>query len=360
MVPGALALIARAYPAETRGRAIGIWASASAITTAAGPILGGALLSLGPPETWRAIFLVNLPLGAAALWLLGTRVAQDARGRAAARLDVPGAALATAGLACLAFALTEAEHGGPPGAGELALGAAGVALLAAFVRVERRAAAPMLPMDLFARPGFAAANAVTFALYFALSAILFFLPMTAIAGWGVSPLTAALAFAPLSVLIGAFSPRIGRLADRTGPRPWIAAGTATAGAGYAAMALAAPAQAFWAGLMPGALLMGLGMMLVVAPLSTAVMAAAGEDSAGAASGVNNAVSRVAGLIAVAAMGPVAAAAYAGAGGPASFGAPSDMAGHAAASAAAFSAVAGLAALSALAAAALAWAGLRRP
>jgi MFS family permease len=183
--------------------------------------------------------------------------------------------------------------------------------------------------------------------------------MTVIAGWGVSPLTAALAFAPLSALIGLFSPRIGKLADRTGPRPWIAAGTAIAGAGYGAMALAAPAQTFWTGLMPGALLMGLGMMLVVAPLSTAVMAAAGEDSAGAASGVNNAVSRVAGLIAVAAMGPVAAAAYAASGGPGSFGAPSDGPGHASASAAAFSAVAGLSALCALAASALAWTGLRR-
>ena len=361
MVPGSLALIARAYPEAERGRAIGIWAAASAVTTAGGPVLGGAILALGP-EAWRAIFLVNLPLGGVALWLLLAHVARDRAAAAPAAVDWPGAALVTGGLGCIALALTASEHGGAPGPRDLALAAAGLGLLGLFLLVERRAPAPMLPLDVFARPGFAAVNAVTLTLYFALSTILFFLPMTVISGWGRPPLAAAFVFVPLSALIGALSPGFGRLAGRWGARRFIAGGAAVAGLGYLAMAAAAPAQAFWSGMVPAALLMGLGMALVVAPLSTAVMASAGAGRAGVASGVNNAVSRTAGLLAVAAMGPVAATAYGAAGGPASFGAAAAAEaarGHGTAMSAAFSTLAAISALLAFASAALAWTGLRR-
>jgi len=376
MVPGSLALVARAYPADERGRAIGIWAAASAVTTALGPVLGGLLLTLGGPESWRALFAVNLPLGGLALWLILTRTRAES-GRPGRQVDWPGAALATLGLGALALALTGTGEAGPRAGAALL----GLAALAAFLWVQHRSAAPMMPLAIFADRAFSAANAVTFLLYFALSAMLFFLPMTVIAGWGVSEIGAAAAFAPLSACIGLLSARTGRLADRIGPDRPIAAGAALVGTAYAAMALAAPAQAFWPAVVPAAFVLGLGMALVVAPLSAAVMASAGEDAAGTASGINNAVARMAGLIAVAAMGPVAAAAYASAGGPESFGAQlseaaapaqaalhsadvaTDLAAarsaaHSAAMSAGFATVAGTAALLAFAAAGLARFGLR--
>ena len=358
MVPGSLALIATAYPPGERGHAIGIWAAASAVTTAAGPVLGGALLGLEGAGLWRAIFLVNLPLGGVALWLLSRNVARDHVADTSAPVDLAGAVTITAALGLIAAALTAGYEGGEFAARDLVLGAAGLALLLVFARIERRAPAPMVPPALFARSDFVAANLATLALYFALSAILFFLPMTVIAGWGHPPLAASAAFLPLSLFIGTLSARAGRLADRLGPRPLIASGAALVGAGYLAMALAAPMQAFWSGVIPGAVAAGLGMACVVAPLSTAVMGAAGPDAAGAASGVNNAVARGAGLLAVAAMGPVAAGAYAAAGGPASFGEATGAAGHGAAMSAGFGAVALVAAALAFLSAGIAWRGLR--
>ena len=359
MVPGSLALIARAYPQAERGRAIGIWASASAVTTAAGPLVGGAVLELGP-EAWRAIFLVNLPLGGVALWLLFAHVERDPAEEPGAPVDWTGAGLATAGLGLVALALTAAEHGGAVDRQGPWLGLTGVAVLGLFLWVETRRTAPMLPLSIFAAPGFSAANLVTLTLYFALSTILFFLPMTLIAGWGLAPLAAALVFLPLTALIGGFSPIVGRLADRHGPGRFIAGGSALAGCGYLLMGAAAPAQAFWTGILPGAVLVGAGMALVVAPLSTVVMGAAGPARAGVASGVNNAVSRVAGLIAVAAMGPVAAHAYRAVEGPASFG-EAGVAGsaHAGAMSAAFATLALTASILAFLSAGIAWIGLRR-
>ena len=347
MVPGSLAIIARAYPKEDRGRAIGIWAAASALTTALGPIIGGLALSIGGPDMWRWIFAVNLPLGGLALYLLRTRVKADP-GQPGAPLDYAGALLATAALLALAWGLTSLQHGDPT---SVALWIAGGGLLlGAFVAVEAKSRHPMMPLDLFAVRNFWVVNLLCFTLYGALNIILFFLPMTLISGWGVDEFETAAAFAPLSVFISALSARIGRLADTYGPRPLLAGGSACVAAGYAAMALIAPAQAFWTGILPAMCLVGLGMAMVVAPLSTAVLAAVSDEQAGTASGVNNAISRLAGLIWVAAVGGLAATAYANAGGTASFGVPSATDGHGAATTAAFVALAwvaaGLCALSA--------------
>jgi EmrB/QacA subfamily drug resistance transporter len=345
MVPGSLALIARAYPRAERGRAIGIWAAASAVTTALGPAVGGTVLSLGAAEAWRLIFALNLPLGAFVIWVLRTRVGHDPA-RSRDPIDWTGAALGTLALGSLAGALTALEDGG---AAPVVLAIAGVAAAAAFLWRETVTAHPMVPLDLFRDPVFASANAATLCLYFGLSAILFYLPMTAIAAWGVSPLAASLTFAPLSVFIGVLSGPVGAWADRMGPGPLIATGSGLVAIAFAGMALGAPAQAFWSVVVPLACLMGLGMALVVGPLSTAVMAAVPDERTGVASGVNNAVSRMAGLVAVAGMGTLAALAYGAAGGPQSFGEPSDLAGHADASNAAFAAIswfaAALAALS---------------
>ncbi|RVT85169.1 MFS transporter [Rhodobacteraceae bacterium CCMM004] len=359
MVPGSLALISRAYPRAERGRAIGTWAAASALTTALGPVVGGVALTAGGPEMWRWIFAVNLPLGALALWLLWRHVGRDPADPRAP-VDLLGAGTATLGLGLIAVALTGAEagHAGPQGA--LALGAAGAAVLALFVVVEARSAHPMLPLSLFRNRAFVAANAATFALYFALSTVLFFLPMTAIGVWGVSEIAASAAFAPLSVFIFLFSARAGRWADRIGPGPVIACGAALVAVGYAALALTAPFQAFWTATLPAMAVAGLGMAAVVAPLSAAVMGAVSDDATAIASGVNNALSRTAGLVAVAAMGSVAAGVYAAAGGPESFAADTGGPAHAAATTAAFAVLAwgaaGLAGLSAV----LAYAGLAAP
>ncbi|SDF87782.1 MFS transporter [Sulfitobacter delicatus] len=357
MVPGSLAIIARAYPRAERGRAIGIWAAASALTTAAGPIIGGLALSLGGPEMWRAIFAINLPLGGLALWLLWTKVGADP-----ARSDTPpdllGAATATLALLCIAWGLTQLGHQG--GSAVAVWLVAGVLLLGVFLWIETRVAAPMMPLSLFANRIFSAANLMAFVLYSALNIMFFFMPMTFIAGWGYSEIDAAATFAPMSVFISLLSARAGRLADRIGPAPLLVTGSLIAGMGYAAMGYFAPEQDLWARALPAMGLVGLGMALVVAPLSTAVMGAVREDQSGVASGVNNAVTRMAGLISVAAVGGLVAGLYARAGGVASFGLPSDSAGHVAAMNNAFAGLAYLAAGLCLASAAVAFFGIRQP
>ncbi|WP_253913161.1 MFS transporter [Pseudoruegeria sp. HB172150] len=363
MVPGSLALIARAYPEAERGRAIGIWAAASSLTTALGPVIGGAVLSFGGPEMWRAIFAVNLPIGIAALWLIRRAVNEDT-GQPGQPIDYAGSVLAVLGLGLLAWSLSA----GGSAAQRLAFAASGLAALTLFVRTERRAPAPMLDLTLFRNRSFSAANLLTFCLYFALSAILFFLPMTVIAAWGVTELEATAAFAPLSVFIASLSSTAGRLSDRFGPGPPIAAGSALVALAYAGLGLTTHLMRFWDIVVPLMCLMGLGMSLVVAPLSAAVMQGIAEHRTGAASGVNNAVARIAGLVAVAAMGTVASVAYATVmvavappdyAGPGSFGAPGTDPAHLAASNGAFAAVALITALLATASALIAWLGLDR-
>lgn len=353
MVPGSLAAIARAYPRTERGRAIGIWAAASALTTALGPVIGGLALTLGGDQMWRWVFAVNLPLGAAALWLLLRAVRADP-GKPGTPVDLPGAALATGALFCLAWGLTGSNG---PDLRWLALGAVG---LAAFLLVEWRSAHPMMPLPLFAHRGFSAANLLAFTLYAALGMVFFYLPMTLVAGWGHPEIEASLAFAPISAFLATLSARVGALADRIGPAPPLAIGSVCVAAGYALMALVAPAQAFWQGVLPAMGLIGLGMALVVSPLSTAVMGAVEESQSGLASGINNAATRLAGLISVAATGGLVASAYAAAGGPAEFGEISDLPGHGAAMSLGFARVCWLAAGLALLSGAVAWLALRRP
>lgn len=325
MVPGSLALIARAYPQDIRGRAISIWAAASALTTALGPIIGGLALSFGGPEMWRWIFAVNLPLGALALLLLWRGTGRDTRPKTGTRIDAPGAVVVSLALLSLAYGLTAGGHAdsGP----DLRWIAAGLAGLLLFIAIEARSAGPMVPLDLFRNRVFSAANGVSFLLYSALSIMFFYMPMTFIAGWGVTEIEASAAFAPMSVFISLFSARAGRLADRLGPAPLLATGSSVVAAGYLAMGMLAPLQNFWGHMLPAMCLVGLGMALVVAPLSTAVMGAVASDQSGTASGINNAVSRMAGLISVAAVGGIAAASYSAAGGLASFGVVSETAGH---------------------------------
>lgn len=311
MVPGSLALIAKSYPAETRGQAIGTWAAYSSLTTAAGPFVGGMVLSFGDDWMWRTIFAINVPIGLAALVMLLRRVPQD-RPADKRPLDHAGALLATAGLGLMAWGLTEfglpaAERSVPPAA---AL-AAGAAVFVLFVLWERRAPVPMVKLELFSSRAFAGANLYTLFLFFALGAVLFFLPMTVVSAWGAPEWEASLMMLPLSLAVALFSGRAGRLADRRGPRLLLTVGALLVGLSYAGLAATASLAMMWQVWFPILFLQAAGMAMLVSPLSAAVMLATPDSDTGLASGVNNAVARAAGMTAVAALGAVASIAFAG-------------------------------------------------
>lgn len=353
MVPGSMTLVSRAYGPQGRGRALGLWAAAATATTAGGPILGGLVLTLGGGEAWRAIFALNLPLGVSALWLLARHANPDP-GRPGTPVDLWGAGLATLGLGAMATALT--EHG------SLALPAACVALLAgaAFLLVEARLPAPMIRLGLFRDRSFSATNLATLLLYIGLNGVSFYLPMTAISAWHVSPLGVTAMFLPTSILIASFSARAGRLADRVGPGWPMAIGSLLVAVAYAGIACFAPQGQFWHQILPFSLITAVGLALLVAPLTAAAMAHAPEADQGAASGINNATARAAGLIAVALMGRIAFLSY----GPVSaempgFALPDGSAAHQAATSLAFAHIAATSAVMALAAALVSAFGLIR-
>jgi len=303
LVPGSLAIIGAAIPAGERGAAIGTWSGAGALTTAMGPLLGGWLVDA---VSWRAIFLVNLPLAAAVLWL--ARGIPDSRGPAAAGpLDWPGASLAAAGLGALTYGFIEVPARGMDAQVLLCL-AGGVALLAAFIAVEARRPAPMVPLAVFRSSRFSGANGLTLLLYFALTGVLFQLPFLLIGTHGYSASAAGAALLPLPLLLGGLSEPAGRLAERVGPRPLLVAGPLLAAAGFGLLGLRAGDARYWTGVLPGMLALAAGMTLAVAPLTAAVMAAVPDGQAGIASGINNAVARVAGLLAVSVLGVLAAGA----------------------------------------------------
>jgi EmrB/QacA subfamily drug resistance transporter len=358
MVPGSLAILSKAYPKEERARAIGIWASASAITTAAGPILGGSVLSLGQPELWRAIFAINLPLGALALYLLIAKVPADPH-VPSKRIDFLGGIFAVLMLGFLAWALSHEGGSSTPVHIVVYLVLSALSFMA-FIFVEQRAAEPIMPFRVFRSRSFSAANLATFFLYFALSAVLFYLPMTLVGGWGLPEGQAGFVFAPLTIAIALLSGPVGTLAARIGPGILIGAGSSLVGAAYAGLGFGLSWMSFWGHVMPMMMVAGLGMALVVAPLSAGIMGSVEDADTGSASGINNAVSRVAGLIAVAAMGSLAAWAYDGAQGPMSFGAAAASPVHAAASTAAFSAIAYASATMCFIAAIIAFAAISVP
>lgn len=343
MVPGSMAMVARAYPRDERGKALGLWAAASTLTTALGPVLGGMFVTWGGEIGWRMVFALNLPLGLAALWLIQGRTPGDI-GKPGVRVDLPGGLLATLGLGLMAWVLTDA-------AASRWIALAAFASMAAFLVWEAKAPAPMLRLGLFRNRTLAVTNLVTFTLYFALNGVMFYLPMAAVTAWRVTPLEVTAAFLPISVLIGLLSAPAGRMADRYGAGVLMAAGSVLVAVAYAGLWLFAPSGLFWTHVVPCTALAGLGLGLVVAPLTAAAMQGAEDSEQGAASGINNAVARVAGLIAVALQGRIAASAY-GDGAP-GFGVAGDSPAHLAATGAAFGTVALVASVMALLAAVLA-------
>lgn len=301
LVPGSLALLRSCFAPEEQGRAIGAWAGLSGVTTAIGPLLGGWLADA---VSWRAVFLLNPPIAALGIWA-AARFVPESRAPTASRLDAGGATLAALGLGAVTYALIEATGEAAPTPRIVAAAAAGVAALAAFVLVERRSPAAMLPMSLFRSLQFTGTNATTLALYFGLSGATFLLMLQLQRGLGWSPLQSGASLVPLTISLLVLSPWAGRLAGRVGNRPLMTAGALVAAAGLALLVRAEPGASYLSGVLPGVATLGIGLGLAVAPLTSAALSAVGPERAGVASGVNNAVARVAALLAVALL-PLAA------------------------------------------------------
>ncbi len=296
LVPASLALIGAAYSGEERGRAIGTWAAAGALTTALGPPLGGWLVdSIG----WRSIFFINLPVAAVAIWF-ALKLPADSSVEADKPLDLRGALLATLGLGLLSYGLI-ALGGGQALSGITALLAA-LPVIWLFLQAEARSDAPMMPLTLFRNETFAGANALTVLLYAALTGALFLLPFLMIQAHGYSATAAGAAFLPFSAIMGLGSRWSGGLVERVNARLPLVGGAALTAAGFAVLAVSGEAPSYWVSVFPGLVIVAIGMTLCVAPLTTTVFNSAPGDQSGVASGINNAAARAGGLLAVAALG----------------------------------------------------------
>lgn len=306
VVPGSLALLSAVYPERERGRAIGTWSAVSGIAAAGGPVLGGWLID---HLSWRWAFLINLPVGLVLLALCAWKVPETRDEQAAGPIDLAGIVLGTGGLGGVVFALIEAPARGWGAPAVMAAALLGLLALVLFVVVERRRAAPLLPPALFRDRNFSGANLLTLLLYAALGGGLYWLPLMLIQVHGYGATAAGAALLPFIAILFALSRFMGQLSDRTGPRLLLVVGPLVAAAGFALFAWPPWSGGYWRAFFPAVCVLGLGMAITVAPLTTTVMNAADSAQAGLASGVNNAVSRVAALIAVAAFGVVMGQAF---------------------------------------------------
>ena len=302
LTPASLAIIQATFHPDDRARAIGAWSGLGGLATAAGPLAGGYLVEA---VSWRVIFLINLPVAAVAALVALRHVPETTDTTVDTHLDMAGGALGALGLAGITFALIEATSKGFGDASVVAAALAGLMALAAFVSVEARGRHPMLPFGIFSSRQFTGANLVTFAVYAALSGVFFLLVVFLQTVLRYSPLAAGAAMLPVTLLMLGLSARAGGLAHRIGPRLPMTLGPLVMAAGIFAMSRLGPGDHYASAVLPAVVVFGLGLVLTVAPLTTTVLAAADVRHAGVASGVNNAVARVAGLLAVAVL-PLAA------------------------------------------------------
>jgi EmrB/QacA subfamily drug resistance transporter len=294
LTPGSLAMLQASFVPDDRARAIGAWSGLGGVATAVGPFLGGWLVDVA---SWRWVFFINVPLAALVVWISRHHVPESRDPQASGELDVPGAVLGALTLGGLSYALIEAGRGG----GGLAVPAAVVGLVAgvAFVLVERRSPHAMLPLEVFRSSQFTAANVVTFVVYAAIGVVFFLLviQLQVVAGYG--PVAAGTALLPVTIVMLALSSRSGALASRIGPRLQMSVGPLVCAVGLLLMLRIGPGSSYLRDVVPAVLVMGLGLATMVAPLTATALASAPDEHAGLASGVNNAVARTGGLVAVA-------------------------------------------------------------
>jgi EmrB/QacA subfamily drug resistance transporter len=301
LTPGSLAIIEASFRPGDRARAIGAWSGLGGVATALGPLLGGYLIGA---ISWRAIFVINLPIGIFVAWAATRHVPESRDPMATGRLDLRGAGLAALGLAGTTYALIEAPGRGASAA-VLVTGIGGVLALVAFFASERRSANPMLPLEIFRSRQFSAANGVTFVVYAALGGFFFLFVSFLQISLGYTPIEAGAASLPVTLLMLALSARAGALAQRIGARLPLTVGPLTIALGLLWMTQISPGDSYLTAVLPPVVVFGLGLTLVVAPVTATVLAAADVRHSGVASGVSNAVARVAGLLAVAVLPVVA-------------------------------------------------------
>jgi EmrB/QacA subfamily drug resistance transporter len=305
LVPGSLAIISTSFDEKSRGRAIGTWSGFTAMTTAVGPVLGGWLVE---HASWRWAFFINIPFAAAVIIISVWRI-PESHSATATRVDWAGAVFASTGLVGLVYGFIESARlgwGNPMVFGSLI---AGSGCLIAFIFIERRVTTPMVPLSLFESRGFSGANLLTLFLYSAIGIFFFLFPLNLIQVQGYSATAAGAAVLPLILLMFLLSRWSGGLVARYGPRLPLIIGPFVSAVGFVLFAITSVGDSYWRAFLPAVVVLGCGMSITVAPLTTLVMNSIAEDRVGAASGINNSIARVAGVLAIAVLGIVMVSAF---------------------------------------------------